>query len=238
MPLSRRAIVVSSATGLVVAGLAGFAWLRSTNKAVAPVTDAPAAPAPAAAVASTPAAATNPAETPRSIGSASAPITVTEFFSLTCTHCAAFMRDTFPTIKSMLIDTGKVHWVFVDYPLDKIALTAAMVARSLPADLYEPFVEALYQNQLHWAFNSDLDPIEGLAQEAALAGIPRSEFDMITANTDLQNWVLQERTEATNNYNIDATPTFRAAGPKAPQGQQQSGEMSYDEFTAFLATAG
>jgi len=183
-------------------------------------------------------AAADPTETPRSIGSAAAPITVTEFFSLTCTHCAAFMRDTFPQIKSTLIDTGKVHWVFVDYPLDKIALTAAMVARSLPPDLYEPFVEALYQNQLHWAFNSDLDPTEGLAQEAALAGIPRSQFDMIAANSALQNFVLQERTDATNNFNIDATPTFRAVGRKAPMGQQQSGEMSFDEFTQFLATAG
>jgi len=183
-------------------------------------------------------AAVDPTETPRSIGSASAPITVTEFFSLTCTHCAAFMRDTFPTIKAMLIDTGKVHWVFVDYPLDKIALTAAMVARSLPADLYEPFVEALYQNQLHWAFNSDLDPIEGLAQEAALAGVPRSQFDKIAADTTLQNFVLQERTDASNNFNVDATPTFRAAGPKAPMGQQQSGEMDYPTFVMFLNTAG
>jgi len=180
---------------------------------------------------------TNPAETPRSIGSARAPITVTEFFSLTCTHCAAFTRESFPEIKSKLIDTGKVHWVFVDYPLDKIALTAAMVARSLPADLYEPFVVALYQNQLHWAFNSDLDPIEGLAQEAALAGLPRSQFDKIVADTDLQNFILQERTDASNKYSIDATPTFRADGPKA-QGQQQAGEMDFDGFTTFLATVG
>jgi len=182
-------------------------------------------------------AATDPRETPRSIGSATAPITVTEFFSLTCTHCAAFTRETFPTIKAKLIDTGKIRWVFSDYPLDQIALKAAMVARSLPPDLYEPFVVALYQGQLQWAFNSNLDPIEGLAQEAALAGMPRSQFDKITADTDLQNFVLQERTDASNKYSIDATPTFRADGPKA-QGQQQSGEMDFPSFTMFLGTAG
>jgi len=180
---------------------------------------------------------TDPTETMRAIGSPTAPITVTEFFSMTCPHCAAFTREVFPDIKSKLIDTGKVRWVFSDYPLDQVALTAAMVARSLPQNLYEPFMVALFQDLTRWAYSSTLDPYEGLAQEAALAGMPRPTYDKVRMNTDLQNFVLQERTDASNKFSVDSTPTFRADGPKA-KGQQRAGEMSYDAFTDFLATVG
>ena len=79
----------------------------------------------------------------RAIGSPAAKVTVLEFFSLTCTHCAHFANTTFPKVKSDLIDTGKVRYVYRDFPLDQVALTAAMVARTLPAERYEPFVNAL-----------------------------------------------------------------------------------------------
>ena len=180
---------------------------------------------------------TDPTQTPRFVGSTSAPITVTEFFSFTCPHCAAFTRETFPEIKTNLIDTGKLRWVFWDYPLDQTALTASMVARSLPPDFYEPFMVSLFQDLMRWAYNTSIDPIDGLAQQAALAGMPRATYDKVRMNTALQNFVLQERADATSKYMVDSTPTFRADGPKA-QGQQKAGEMSYDDFTAFLATVG
>src|SRR5215469_8960375 len=82
----------------------------------------------------------DPSETERAIGKPDAKVTVLEFFSLTCTHCAAFSRETMPLVKSRLIDTGLVRYVFHDFPLDQVALTAAMVARALPAERYEPFI--------------------------------------------------------------------------------------------------
>ena len=82
----------------------------------------------------------------RSAGNADAKVTVQEYFSLTCTHCAAFQKETFPKIKQELIDTGRIHYVWRDYPLDQLALYAAMVARTLPPDRYEPFVTALLEH--------------------------------------------------------------------------------------------
>src|SRR5580698_3165225 len=94
-------------------------------------------------------------EAERSFGKPDAKTTVIEFFSLTCSHCAAFAAETFPKVNSELIQTGKVRWVFHDYPLDQIALLAAQIARYLPVDRYEPFVEALFATQDRWAFARD-----------------------------------------------------------------------------------
>jgi protein-disulfide isomerase len=230
--------MTTSIAGVAVVGVGGYSWLR-VQKTAAAAASTPAVTPPAAASAAAapvaPVATGDQRKTIRAIGSITAPVTVTEFFSLTCTHCAAFTRETFPDLKAKLIDTGMVHWVFSDYPLDQIALAATMVARNLPLDLYEPFVVALFQGQMSWAFNSNIAPMDGLAREAALAGMPRDQFDKVVADEDLKNWILQERTDVTNNFNIDATPTFRADGPKA-KGQQKAGEMDFAGFTAFLAT--
>ena len=95
----------------------------------------------------------------RFVGKPDAKVTVGEYFSLTCTHCAAFAAGTFPEVKKNLIDAGTVKWVFHDFPLDQVALTASMVARYLPVDRYEPFVDALFSTQNRWAFGRGVSPI-------------------------------------------------------------------------------
>lgn len=167
-------------------------------------------------------------ETPRAIGSADAKNTVEEWFSLTCTHCAHFTQDTFPDIKKNLIDTGKVRWVFQDFPLDRLALTAAMIARALPPERYEPFVVALFNSQDRWAFDQGADPMKELWDMAALAGMSRTTFDAAVGDTDLQNWILQKQKDAQNKWGIDATPSFVVNGKK------YSGEMAYDDFVKLL----
>ena len=107
----------------------------------------------------------------RSIGSATAPVTVTEWFSLTCPHCAAFHRDALPRIRTEVIATGKARMIYRDFPLDQAALTAAMVARALPGERYEAFVGALFATQDRWAFNRLANPTEELAKMAALEGL-------------------------------------------------------------------
>lgn len=123
----------------------------------------------------------------RSLGQADAPVTVMEFYSLTCPHCAAFVRETFPRVKSELIDTGKVRLIFCDFPLDQVALTAAMVARTLPPARYEPFTAALLASQDRWAFARGVNSTEELAKMAALAGLPREAFNKAIANTELKS---------------------------------------------------
>jgi protein-disulfide isomerase len=175
-----------------------------------------------------PAHAADPHEAERGIGPADAKTAVQEFFSLTCTHCAAFARETFPQIKSELIDTGKVRWVFRDFPLDQVALQAAMVARYLPPDRYEPFVMALFANQDRWAFARGVNTTDELWKTAALAGMSRATFDQAVADDSLKNWILQQQADDQKQWSIDATPSF------VINGQKYSGEMSFDAFRKLV----
>jgi len=164
----------------------------------------------------------------RSIGKADAKYTVNEYFSLTCSHCAAFAAETMPKVKSEFIATGKVRWVFHDYPLDQIALLAAQVARYLPVDRYEPFVDALFATQDRWAFAREANHTEELWKTAGLAGMSRATFDKAVADDELKNWIVQQRQIATDKWQIDSTPSFVINGTK------YAGEMSIDAFRKLV----
>ncbi|HEY0181653.1 MAG TPA: thioredoxin domain-containing protein [Rhodopila sp.] len=164
----------------------------------------------------------------RFIGKPDAKVTVAEYFSLTCTHCAAFAQGTMPDIKKNLIDTGKVRWVFHDYPLDQVALTAAMVARYLPIDRYEPFVNALFATQNRWAFARGADTTEELWKIAGLAGMSRQTFDKAVGDTSLRDWIIQQQKSDTDQWKIDSTPSF------VINNQKYAGEMSYDAFRKLI----
>jgi protein-disulfide isomerase len=164
----------------------------------------------------------------RFIGKPDAKVTVGEYFSLTCTHCAAFAASTFQDVKKNLIDTGVVRWVFHDYPLDQVALTAAMVARYLPVDRYDPFVEALFSTQNRWAFSRGSDTTEELWKIAGLAGMSRATFDKAIGDTGLRDWIVQQQKADTDEWKIDSTPSF------VINNQKYAGEMSYDEFRKLI----
>ena len=183
---------------------------------------------PALAIAPAAAWAADDTRTERSVGKPDAKTVVNEYFSLTCTHCAAFSKETLPQIQTNLIDTGKVRWVFHDYPLDQVALTAAMVARYLPVDRYEPFINALFATQDRWAFNRSTEPTDQLWKTAALAGMSRPTFDKAIADTGLRDWIVQTQQADTDKWKIDSTPSF------VINGQKYAGEMSYDAFSKLI----
>ena len=164
----------------------------------------------------------------RFIGKPDAKVTVGEYFSLTCTHCAAFARETMPDIKKNLVDSGTVRWVFHDYPLDQVALTASMVARYLPVDRYEPFINALFASQDRWAFSRGNDPTDELWKIAGLAGMSRQTFDKAIGDTALRDWILQQQKADTDKWKIDSTPSF------VVNDQKYAGEMSYDAFRKLI----
>lgn len=164
----------------------------------------------------------------RSIGNADAKTTVTEFFSLTCSHCAAFHNSTMPQVKKELVETGLVRIVFRDYPLDQIALTAAMVARSLPVERYDPFVTALLATQDRWVFNRGVNPVEELWKMAALAGMSRPNFDKAIADTTLRDWILRQQQVDQDRWKIESTPSF------VINGQKYSGGMSFEAFRKLI----
>lgn len=167
--------------------------------------------------------------TPRAEGSPTAKNVVEEWFSFTCPHCADFALNDYPEIKAKLIDTGRVRYVWREYPRDKTDLAAALVARSLPPSRYEPFVMALFANQKHWAFDPGVDPMEELAKMAGLAGLPRDAFDRAVNDDQLKAALLQAQSDAEQKYNIDSTPTFIV------NGKPHAGELNFAQFSALLS---
>jgi protein-disulfide isomerase len=174
----------------VVAALAGAAWLPTMARAQA----------------------TDPRLTNRSMGNADAKVKVEEWFSLTCTHCAEFQKATFPQVKRDLIDKGRILYTWRDYPLDQVALNAAMVARALPADRYEPFITTLLGTQDRWAFARGVNSTEELAKIAALAGMPRQAFDAALADASLKQAILTAQDEAEKKLGVNSTPSFIVNG--------------------------
>ncbi len=170
----------------------------------------------------------DPRMAPRTEGSADAKITVEEWFSFTCPHCARFAADVYPEVKAQLIDTGKIKYVFCEYPRDQLDLMAAMLARALPPERYEPFMLSLLESQQRWAYDRSVDPKEELAKEAALAGMPRDLFDKTLADDKLKTEILARQAVAEKKYDINATPTF------VINGKVHSGEVNYDTFEKLV----
>jgi protein-disulfide isomerase len=172
----------------------------------------------------------------RGIGRQDAPVRVTEWFSLTCPHCAAFHKETMPRVRTELVDTGKLRMIFRDFPLDQVALTAAMIARSLPVDRYEPFVAALFASQDRWAFARGVNTTEELAKMAALAGLSGEAFTAAINDQALRTAILQGQDEADKIYHVDSTPSFIFNGPGAKD-RKESGGRPFDEFAKLVAAA-
>lgn len=167
----------------------------------------------------------------RSVGRPDAPVTVLEYFSLTCGHCAAFHRDTYPRVKRELVDTGRIRLVFRDFPLDQLALAAAGLARSLPADRYEPFLGALFSTQDRWAFNRNSDPKAELWKLAAVAGMDREAFERAIVDAPLQRGILEQRLQGQQQHNVSSTPTFVFGSRVVP------GNIAFDRFAQHVAEA-
>ncbi|MGH6968610.1 MAG: DsbA family protein [Stellaceae bacterium] len=163
------------------------------------------------------------------LGKKSAPITIFEYASLTCPHCAAFVSDTLPQLQKDWIDTGKAKLVYRDYPLDESAALASRIARCFPEDRYFPFIETLFQNQREWAYSSEASTKAALARIAKLGGMSQAQFDACASNEKLSDAVLNSRLVAQNQYGIDSTPTFFINGTKVV------GDVPYDEFVKYLS---
>jgi len=172
-----------------------------------------------------------PAVTPddRVLGKPDAPITIFEYFSLTCPHCADFAAETFPKVKAEWIDTGKAKLVYRDYPLDRNALQAAVLARCAPPERYPAFVEVLFKQQDDWGPMAD--PTDALKRIARLGGISDQKFAECMADKALQDSILASRFEAQNKYGVDSTPTFFINGKKLV------GALPYDEFAKELGAS-
>jgi protein-disulfide isomerase len=142
----------------------------------------------------------------RVLGDPNAPITILEYSSLTCPHCASFHANTLPQLKKDYIDTGKVKLVFRDFPFDRAALQASMLARCSNPERYFGFLDVLFKSQNKWAGASD--PAQALSQTGKLAGVGDQQFKECLANEALANKLIERRLEAEQKYQVQSTPTF------------------------------
>ena len=164
------------------------------------------------------------------IGKADAPITIIEYASLTCPHCADFNEKTLPQIKKNWIDTGKAKLIFRDFPTApaQLAIAASMISHcSGNAESYFMFVDTFYHSQQSWMRSND--PLSALKGIARLGGMTSDQVDKCLADKQLLDQLNQRVTDGENVYNVDSTPSFIVNGKLVG-----SGFLDYDEFAKFL----
>jgi protein-disulfide isomerase len=166
----------------------------------------------------------------RVVGKPDAPITIVEYASLTCPHCAHFEKDVLPGLKKKWIEPGKAKLILRDYPLDEPALRAAMMARCAPPERFYPLIDMLFETQEKWAVAKDWRG--ALEMTARLAGIGKKEFDACLANKAMEDEVAQSRLLATTQLGVDSTPTFFVNGTKF---QGAPTEQAFDQLLSGLA---
>lgn len=162
------------------------------------------------------------------IGKADAPVTIVEYMSMTCPHCARFHNETFDAIKAKYIDSGRVRFVVREFPFDPRAAAAFMLARCAPEGQYFPMVSMLFKQQETWA--AAPNGRDALLQMSKLAGFTQESFEACLTNQKLLDDVQATMQKGEKDFGVKATPTFFI------NGKQYSGEMSVDTMSALIDT--
>jgi protein-disulfide isomerase len=145
----------------------------------------------------------------QALGSPDAPVTIIEYASLTCPHCASFHNDVLPGLKEKYIAPGKVRLIYRDFPLDQRALQAATLAHCVGPDRYFGFLDVLFETQETWATSEGLEPLRRLGR---LAGLSEEQMDECLADQELMDGILQQRLVAQNEHEVQSTPSFVIGG--------------------------
>ncbi len=156
------------------------------------------------------------------IGSDKAPVTIIEYASMTCPHCAHFSETTFPELKKRYIDTGKVRYTLRSFPLDALAAAGFMLARCAGNDKYMPMVETLFAKQADWVVKEPLPPLEEIAKQF---GFTDESFKACLANQKVLDEIQAVRDHAVDKLGVNSTPTFFVNGKKLV------GDVSMDQLT-------
>ena len=208
----RRFLESAAATGLTIAGVAGLS---------------DGARAQAASSVSPEALLADGALPDVWLGSKDAPVTVIEYASMTCPHCAAFHAETYPALKKDYIDTGKVRFTLREFPFDPLATAGFMRARCSGPDKRSAMIDLLFAQQKNWAFTDK--PFQGLSTLVKQTGMSQDTFENCLKDQKLYDNVNAVRDVGAQKFGVDATPTFFINGKKA------AGEMSIDEMAKLFA---
>ena len=209
MIITRRAFTAAlSLTGL--AALAGFSPLRLIAQAMAQSASDVAKPVSLPDMA---------------LGPANASVTITEYASMTCPHCAAFNADVFPKIKSEYIDTGKIRYVFREFPLDIKAAAGSMLARCIAKDdapKYFAVVDLLFKQQNEWVVKNTTETLTRIGKQA---GLSQQAVEDCLKDQALLDKIAADQKFAAEVLKVNSTPTFFI------NGEMLKGEQSFDEFS-------
>ncbi|MER8572460.1 DsbA family protein [Mesorhizobium sp. M1409] len=234
--LSRRSVLSSLAAIPAVALLAACSDSSEEAKAADVKPANPATPAKPA----TPAAATAPeaqgtvdmaelmkpgALPDKQLGKDDAKVTIVEYASMTCPHCAHFAETTFPELKTKYIDTGKARYILREFPFDPSAEAGFMLARCAK-DNYYPMVDVLFRQQANWVGVQNTK--DALLQISKLAGFTQESFEACLTDQKLLDDVRSVQKRGANEFKVDSTPTFFI------NGKTYKGAMSIEEMSAII----
>ena len=165
----------------------------------------------------------------RVLGDSDAPVTIIEYSSLTCPHCAEFHQDTLPQIKETWIAEGKAKLVYRHFPLDSLSLRAAAVANCIEGERHFSFLDILFKSQRRWAKASD--PIKAIGQMARLAGLSKDKFETCVNDQAEMDRILARRQDGAQTYGVQSTPTLII------NGQKVEGARSFKYLSTLIENA-
>lgn len=160
------------------------------------------------------------------LGDENAPVTIVEYASMTCGHCANFHKATWPAIKEKYVETGKARLIFREFPLDPVAAAAFMLARCAPADKYFQIVDTMFEHQRTWAFTDN--PYQSMLDFSKQIGFTQESFEKCLTNQGLLDAVTAVKDRGANTFGVSATPTFFINGEK------HSGALSIEEMGKII----
>jgi protein-disulfide isomerase len=163
------------------------------------------------------------------VGDENAQITVIEYASLGCSHCADFHMSTYQDIKKNYIDTGKVKFIYRDFPLGTPALAASMIARCSGSAKYFGMIDIFFRGQKQWSRSEN--PMEALKKIARFGGMSIADVDACLQNQELLDYIQNTARDGGEKHKINATPSF------VVDGQTISGVMPYEDFKKILDKA-
>jgi len=150
-------------------------------------------------------------------------VTIVEYASATCPHCAAFHKEVWPKLKADYIDTKKIRFIFREFPLNDPALAAFMIARAAPKESYFPLIDVYFDTLETWA----QDPATGLLNIAKQAGFTQEKFDATLKDEKLAKGIMEIRDGGVK-FGVKGTPTFYV------NGKELEGEITYDALKAEI----
>ena len=162
----------------------------------------------------------------KTLGAEDAPVTIIEYASMTCGHCANFHTRTYPDIKKDYIETGKVRFIMREFPLDPVATAAFMLARCAPEDKYFDIIDIMFDQQRSWAFTDN--PYNSLLNFSKQIGFTQESFEQCLTNQGLLDAVNAVRDRGSSEFGVNSTPTFFINGDKHP------GALSFDEMAKLI----